>query len=229
MSIDALDKQFRAVLDDYQNGASASSIATKFGVSVWSVITRLWQAGLRIRSPKEQNKVYLKASKTDKYSYRELVDGILLGDGQIDPKHVLHLEQSIARQGWIFQVRRQLGRVGASAKIIPIPPRVRMIEGRSVRSKEARHLYTPPYVENQDLRRRWYGQGVKKVPKDLVLTATVLTHWIAGDGTPHSCGGLTLCTNGFSKECVEFLSAALERIWTLSHPWATLLAKDSMW
>ena len=69
-----------------KKGESASSLARTHGVSVWSVITRLRQAGVVIRTPKEQNLRVLDMPRTCKFTYQEIVDGILLGDRQIDRK-----------------------------------------------------------------------------------------------------------------------------------------------
>lgn len=43
------------------------------------------------------------------------------------------------------------------------------------------------------------------MPSDLKLTPTVLLHWFCGDGTCNRTGGLTFCTDGFSRRDVDFL------------------------
>lgn len=194
----------------YRTGESASSLARRYGVSVWSIITRLRQAGVEIRSAKKQNEKRLGMPDEDTpFTFSEVVDGVLLGDGQIDPKGILHIDQSIVRAGWLGQVQQQLQRLGGDAKILPVEPRTRVIEGREVHSQEGRHLYTPAYVEMQEQRRRWYPSKVKELPPDLRLTGWVLSHWFAGDGTGDNNGSLRLCTNNFTAGEVDALCSRL--------------------
>jgi hypothetical protein len=189
---------------EYKKGRSASSLAREFKVSVWSVIERLRSAGVKVRPPEEQNARYLKKSSAE-FTFREVVDGILLGDGQVDPKGILHLDQSNVRKGWAKQVKDHLEKTGCSSKLLPIPPRIRVIEGRKVTSKPATHLYTPSYREMHAERKRWYPNGFKEVPRDLRLTPLVLNHWFCGDGTYNTNGHLTICTNDFWEADIDFL------------------------
>jgi DNA-binding XRE family transcriptional regulator len=77
--------------------------------------------------------------------------------------------------------------------------------------------------ELMKLREKWYtkvnGKTVKIVPKDLELTPTTLLFWYLGDGSlvrrrndenrvPH----ISLATNSFSREDVEFLQEKLKRL-----------------
>jgi hypothetical protein len=194
----------KELVQEYRKGRSASSLARDNGVSVWSIITRLRQAGVVMRTPKEQNARWLE-NGTGAHSFREVVDGLMLGDGQIDPKSILHLEQCNARRGWVLQVQSHLVQAGCTSKLLKIPPRIRVIEGREVISKPATHLYTPAYEELHDERARWYPRGKKIVPRDLALTPLVLLHWFCGDGTCSSDGHLIFCTQGFTRKDVAYL------------------------
>jgi len=188
--------------NDYNEGEGASSLARRHGVSVWSIITRLRKAGVEIRA--NQNERRLGPSSVG-FSFQELVDGLMLGDGSIDPKGLLRLEQCQDRITWLDQVRDLLQQVGSECRIVPIPPRERLLEGRVVKSKGGGLLYTPAYVEMQEQRCRWYPQGVKIVPADLDLTPLCLAQWFAGDGTYNKSGCLDFCTQGFTRLEVEFL------------------------
>jgi Mor family transcriptional regulator len=202
--------QTDSLVDHYEQGESASSLARRFRVSVWTVINRLRATGVKVRSSKRQNERWLGPAKAP-YCFRELVDGLLLGDGQVDPKSILRLEQCNARLGWLLQVRKHLRTVGCTSKLLPIPSRKRSIEGRKVKSRPATLLYTPAYEELHDERRRWYPRGKKLVPRDLVLTKTVLLYWFCGDGTHDGVGHLLFCTQGFRKSDVDFLVSCLKR------------------
>ncbi|KVP96897.1 hypothetical protein WJ97_13815 [Burkholderia ubonensis] len=53
---------------------------------------------------------------------------------------------------------------------------------------------------------RWYPDGKKRVPFDLVLTPISLAHWYCGDGYRCNSGYIAaFATDGFSTECVESL------------------------
>jgi len=202
--------QTELLVSQYRQGVSASALARANEVSAWSIITRLRAAGVEVRSPKEQNARHLGVS-TASFSFREVVDGLMLGDGQIDKKAVLHLEQCYDRLGWVEQVQSHLFKTGCASRLLPIPSRVRRIEGRKVVSKPATHLYTPSYEELHVGRARWYPKGGKRIPQDLTLTAISLLHWFCGDGSHDGKGHLVFYTNGFVEQDVEFLVTVLGR------------------
>lgn len=200
------DIDAQAIITAYQGGTSASVLAKQHKCSVWSIIARLRNAGIDVRSFKEQNERRLGLDADQMSRFESLVDGILLGDGQIDRKGLLRLEQENSRRGWLDQVQAEINDLGGSCRIIPIPPKTRIIEGRTIRSKAASLLYTPAYVELKPHRARWYPKEKKIVPRDLKLTPLTVTHWFAGDGTYDPKGHLRFCTNGFLQEDTEYLA-----------------------
>ena len=197
----------------YEAGTSAAKLARSHGVSVWSVITRLRRAGVEVRTPTAQNERRLGASLSQELSYRDIVDGLLLGDGSIGWKNNLRLQQSDKRFGWLLQVQEHLRLVGATCSLLPRPPQSRVLrsERRVISGGPSHLLYTPAYVENQSEKARWYPADVKAVPRDLFLTPTVLLHWFCGDGTYDGAGHLTFCTQCFTKDDVDFLVHCLQR------------------
>lgn len=56
-------------------------------------------------------------------------------------------------------------------------------------------------------RQRWYGDGKKQAPDDLVLTPTVLRHWYYGDGSMSN--GILFCSERYSEEVLERLREKL--------------------
>jgi len=165
-----------------------------------------------MRSPKEQNERRLEPPPAPlPFTFRELVDGLLLGDGQIDPKGLLRLQQSEQRRGWLDQVAGLLRQVGGSSKTVPIHSKEKLLqeENRVIRTGPSNLLYTPAYVEMQAERKRWYPDDAKQVPRDLCLTPLVVAHWFAGDGTYDTNGTLSFCTNSFTADEVDFLIGRL--------------------
>lgn len=201
MSTTHLDTE--SLVSAYLTGEGASSLARTHKVSVWSIITRLRAAGVEIRANQNERRL---GTSSATFSFRELVDGILLGDGSIDPKGLLRLEQCHVRVGWLDQVKNLLSQVGSESRIIPIPSKERVLDGRVIKSSGGGLLYTPAYVEMQTQRRRWYPEGTKVIPLDLKLTPMCLAQWFAGDGTYDKTGTLLLCTQSFTRTEVEFLA-----------------------
>jgi len=142
----------------------------------------------------------------------EIVDGILLGDGWIDRKGLLRLEQSQAHAPWLDSVADDLATLGASTKIVPIAPRARYLEGREIRSSGGSLLYTPAYVELQEQRKRWYPKDKKRVPEDVVLSPLSIAYWFCGDGTYDKQGALFFCTNSFLKREAQQLAEGLTEL-----------------
>lgn len=73
-------------------------------------------------------------------------------------------------------------------------------------------FYTAARAALTDMRRRWYPDGYKEIPKDLVLSPNGLTAWYLGDGSlirqTHGFAA-HLYTNSFSFAEVEYLQWCL--------------------
>jgi len=184
----------------YEEGASAASLGRDFGVSTWTVLNRLRAAGVRIRSNKEQNEKRLDLDDTQQQHLIEIVDGLLLGDGSIDSKGSLRIEQTQIHLKWFDSIQRALGSFGATSRRTPVAPRTRFIEDHEAHGKGGAVLYTPCYVEIQEQRKRWYPKGKKRVPEDVVLSPLSIAYWLCGDGTYDKQGALFFCTNSFLKK-----------------------------
>lgn len=68
---------------------------------------------------------------------------------------------------------------------------------------------TREYVQIAEYYRQWYQNGVKTIPRDLVLTPLMLLHWYIGDGS--YTNSIMLSTNGFTVQDVKFLIKLLKR------------------
>jgi LAGLIDADG DNA endonuclease family protein len=204
-----MDLDVTALVEAYKAGTSAAALARQCQASVWSILDRLRKAGVTIRSNKEQNEKRLNLSKTQTPAFVGIVDGLLLGDGSIDPKGCLRLEQAKIRLGWLKEVAVRFSTVKVDSRIIPILPRECSIGVRKIRFKGGGLLYTPTYVEMQQHRLRWYPKGIKRVPADVSLDPIAVAYWFCGDGSCSSNGTLVFCTNGFRKNEVRLLATRL--------------------
>jgi LAGLIDADG DNA endonuclease family len=195
------------LVEAYKAGTSATSLARQFQVSSWFILDRLRKAGVLIRSNKEQNEKHLNLSKSQITAFVGIVDGLLLGDGSIDPNGCLRLGQAKIRQGWLEEITAQFAALQVASRTIPIKPQECAVAGRKIRFKGGRLLYTPAYVEMQQQRLRWYPKGIKRVPEDLSFKPVAMAHWFCGDGSYNSNGTLVFYTNGFQRNEVRLLAA----------------------
>ncbi len=205
------DLDTASIIDAYKAGASANSLARLHRTSVWSIINRLQKAGIRVRSSKEQVEKRLNIREEQVREFTGLLDGLLLGDASITRYGYLSLPQTDARRGWLEHTAEQLAVFDVQSKIVSkkLPGRVQYIDGHRVNAKESSVLYTPCYVELMTQRARWYPNGAKRVPEDVVMTALGLAYWFCGDGTGNKNGSLCFCTNSFSEREVRALAEIL--------------------
>jgi len=206
------DLDLDALVSRYEEGASAASLGRDFGVSTWTVLNRLRGAGIRIRSNKEQNEKRLDLDEVQQRRLVEIVDGLLLGDGSIDPKGSLRIEQTQDHLGWFDSIQQALGSVGAVSRRTPVAPRVRFIKDHEAHGKGGAVFYTPCYVELQEQRQRWYPKGKKRVPEDVLLTPLSIAYWFCGDGSYDKPGSLVFYTNSFFKKETERLARGLTKL-----------------
>lgn len=204
------------IVQRYQAGDSASVLAREFKSSVWAIITRLRKNGVAVRSAKEQNARYVgdRRIKANFNALQEILDGVLLSDGYIHRKGGLYVEQAWARVGWLEYLVEQLRACGCESRLIEVPPKDKFLkaENRIIHGHGGKVMYTPCYEELKECRRRWYLEGKKCVPTDLVLTPMSLAQWLCGDGSLSNFGwGVVLYTNGFTESDVHFLIEVLLR------------------
>jgi Mor family transcriptional regulator len=207
-----LDAALPDIIDEYESGSSAASLAKEYQANIWSILKRLRDAGVSIRSNKEQNEKRLNLTPGQNEKFVSIVDGLLLGDGSISRRGILRLEQSKKRLGWLEHVAFSLSSIGSESKLTPLPPQEVTIEDRMVRYKGGGLVYTPCYVECQEQRKRWYPEGTKIVPEDVVLTPLSLAYWFCGDGSYGNNGQLMFYTNSFRKENVGRLANGLTKL-----------------
>ncbi len=202
----------------YRSGVSAYRMAKEHGCSLWSVITRLNAAGVKMR-PGGVPKV-LTLSPGRQSLFNSLNSGLLLGDasvngnGKKESKCFLRMEQSDVRLGWLHQVSGEYVNLGVHVNIIPVKKKDKpaTIDGRIINQGPSSLLYTGVSEEFRQLRAEWYPKdGGKIVPKNLKLNPLSVAMWFCGDGSGMNGGGLMFYTNGFAREDVEFLVTRLSR------------------
>lgn len=207
------------IVSAYSGGHSASSIADTIGCSCSLVLRRIREAGIDGWLKYANQRVHHFAPNG---KLREIVDGMLLGDAYINHKTgrrsaSLCLAQRADRIEWVEQLRSELAAVGIKVVIDHREARASVFNGRRIKTKAHLVLRTADYVEFVDERLRWYPQGKKAVPSDLILTPKIVAHWFAGDGRGGDRKGtLGFCTDGFAFCDVEFLVVQLKNLFDIT-------------
>lgn len=166
----------------------------------------------------EMRQQYLGRPRNSFSGTRELIDfinGILLGDGCLFPicgKHKssgLTVTQKSSHKDFLVWIKDLLFLNNVPSKIY------------KAKNKEAHILYTPRAIEFNEIHAMWYSDK-KIVPKDIHITKRAFLAWYLGDGTKHKTNAITLYTNSFSFEDVEFLVSCIYRdlninCWIVQH------------
>jgi hypothetical protein len=226
------------LVDLYQTqGLSLRGVAAYYQGSVPLVKKWLNHYGI-LANPSGVNLTYAPANYvTITPELDEILTGELLGDGSITWGDSLRKEASrsgvfsycTAKEGylqWLFSRLGELGLARAGNITSRVTPPTTHANGLyNLRDTYSFRAKTRFYRELLDYRQRWYVNGVKHPPTDLLITATVLLHWFIGDGTllkitssrsrgkgEYQYSRVVLCTNGFTWNECEALAAKLNTL-----------------
>lgn len=107
--------------------------------------------------------------------------------------------QCWAHREWIYQIKDSFHTIEMPMTIRRQPGSSVIIKGKECTRQDAIYIrgMRNEFMANQ--RVRWYPNGIKTIPDDIVLTPIALAHWCCGDGYRGGNGyHLTFCTDGFS-------------------------------
>ena len=128
----------------------------------------------------------------------EIIDGEMLGDGCL----ALGKRNISARLQWNL---KKLGHVELLAnefsEFDPVYKRRSDRDGWRLHTKVNSDLTTQNF--------RWYKDGVKRVPEDVIISPISCFHWYIGDGYLNASGGIELYTFGFPLSDVELIVSKL--------------------
>jgi hypothetical protein len=143
---------------------------------------------------------------------RQILDGMLLGDGHLERQGDarsarLKIEHSVAQSGyvaWKFAEWRDWVRT---------PPRERARRNRLGTTSMNVGFSTLSHIELEEVRQRFYVNRRKVVPPDLGLTPLAMAVWFMDDGSRKSsqCRGVYLNTQSFTSAEVELLRSVIRR------------------
>lgn len=86
------------------------------------------------------------------------------------------------------------------------------INGKTGIAKQAYLFKSRCSVTFTKYRNEWYPNGKKIVPKNIKINPAVLLHWYLGDGSISDDCGITLSTDSFDEESLDFLLYELDKL-----------------
>ena len=156
----------------------------------------------------------------DEYT-KQIFDGLLLGDGCLHKANssVIYYEQGSSFREFVYHVRERLSLLG-----FIFYPNIREQYQENRGGCVGYHISTRTHNSFDEerkqffveQRKRWYPEGKKIVPKDIILSPLVCLYWYLGDGGLHYCHnkykGIRLCTNGFTPYDREHIRDLLSQL-----------------
>jgi hypothetical protein len=157
-------------------------------------------------------KDYRKPARTLTLRQNSIIVGSLLGDGSLNrPQKETHNSFFTKKQAskrleylnWHFEELQPFSRgiCSGTGKSPHYPDRITQNSRYYTKAEE---LFT-------DIRQKWYPEGDKIVPKDIVLDPLSVAIWFADDGV-NSRGRCWFCTDSFQEEDRLFLVQSLENL-----------------
>jgi hypothetical protein len=153
-----------------------------------------------------------KASLTMSDRQKQLLEGMLLGDGHLERQKGaltarLKIEHSVKQAAYVAWKHNEWRDWVSTA------PRERQKRNRLGTASTNIGFSTLAHVELERFRERFYRDRRKAVPEDLELTPLSMAVWFMDDGSRKSsqCRGLYLNTQSFTAAEVELLRCVISR------------------
>lgn len=132
----------------------------------------------------------------------DVILGTILGDAHVTPGRSITMVQTEAQEEWLRLKMRAFQGLGV---------RERREQKRGATQPSLR-THTPASSYAAGLRGRWYVEGHKVIPRDIVLSPRLLATWYLDDGSLTNGQMATLSTHCFTEADVDFLLDKLEEL-----------------
>ncbi len=161
----------------------------------------------------------------------EMIDGLILSDAYLErlknkfSNSRFQLYQSLNHYDLMDKVSKMFFNAGIGVWLEPI------IKDGFKKNSTGYMICTKRHPVFRQMRLKWYPNGKKIIPKDLVLTPKTIAYWFMGDGHSgwikgiHSKSHIGFSTHSFSKYDVELLIEKL-KISIKINDWYTKLNKE---
>jgi hypothetical protein len=151
---------------------------------------------------------------------KSVFDGAILSDGSFIQQSKISayfsMSLSVENKDWILNISEIFDKNDVEHKICYYPGKNRISKGKIIHEGPSVRISTPSYRNLLSERERWYPNGIKIVPKDIVLNNVVLAGWYMGDGsisiTRRHNTRVCLHVQCFSYNDVSFLSKELLKL-----------------
>lgn len=186
-------------VNEYSEGSSIREIANKLGASYISLRQYFVRNKFNIRT--QSGYIGLRF-KGERFTSEELevINGCLLGDGSLyQRKYTSSLSYRCKHKSICKSLSSSLPRLYRTE-----PRRCSYVDKRTNKEYVSYQIDSISNFHFHELRQKWYPNGKKIIPRDLVLTPETCYWWYLGDGSSGN-NSLVICTNGFAVSDVEFL------------------------
>lgn len=201
----------------WEEGHSASEVAEILGITKTCVLRNMGNYSIRRRTREEYEDARREKISRSKRgvlpgrrtsvvriwsnTQKEILDGLILGDGNIHKKagkkSVYIFQLSCKHKEFCDHVISVLPR-----ELFPISQPYEVVRVRSGKEYKWYNIASrhDDYIAEQYS--RWYPNGTKCIPSDLVITPTVLKYWYLGDGS-YSSRIVSIRCMSFAKEDID--------------------------
>lgn len=203
---------------------SLSELSKEYGYTIPVIKKLLVEVGVEIRSVKEATYKAIGCKTRAELSNNQLdiFNGLMLSDGCLSVSgssvNANYIQTTIDKE-FAENVAHVFHNL--SSKIYlndKSNKREKLINGKLVNQKDLYHVSTKRNLTLTDLYYKWYKNNIRIVPKDIIINPLTLLYWFYGDGTSwqskkhNYSSSISLCTNNFQKEEVDFLNEKLHSL-----------------
>lgn len=207
-------KEIQQIIEGYKSGKSIYDLAKEYDYHFQTIWRNLKKNDIKLRKTWEH--ITLKMPNTFLTELqKQIVEGCLLGDGSVFSKATAYFSLECVEEKYLLML----------TTLLPFRKwRWRKRIKDAVPFKGLIYACKPTYTITSTcdkslnkFRKRWYPEGKKIVPKDLICSPTTFRHWFYGDGSTSYVKykgkklgtQLTFCTHCFNKNDCDFLANKL--------------------
>lgn len=201
-------------LIDFMKDHTNKEAADHFGVSIRTIARKLESTGLKYYDFK-----YGDYPKELSDHQQDIINGTLLGDGTVHKQGRYKFCQCDDHKGYVDyfcevmkpftrEVKDRLDEKpnNKNGKVLDLS----CWDGEYLKAWYVETITSPIFKE---LRKKWYPDGEKIVPRDLVLNARTIAYWFMDDGVNNQKKRTaSFCTQGFTTDDIDFLINQLEKL-----------------
>lgn len=199
------EQEFINHLNELYKTNTMPEIAIKLGVSTHTVQNHYFPK-FKIKKRKFNESSFLKTKPANLTKIEsEIINGMLLGDGSLYINKKFEFKNAVLLYTCHYievldDIRYNLlKKLGWHFKIVS------RFDKRTNKTYTNYTICSRSFPELTELKKKWYPNGIKIIPKDIILTPETCYWWYLGDGSSGN-SSLILCTNGFTEKDVKFIA-----------------------